>query len=440
MGFSRIANNAGLYPPAESSSLCGEARLKPHEQLLLACATSHRSEPARQGLESALTSPGFDWPRAIRASIVHGLAQHLAFHAQDFNGDPRLPEGARSCLESVLRANGRRNTVLFELTGRLVTALEGAGITAIVLKGVALALSVYPDHALRNFSDVDILVDSAQHQEAIRVAEQIGFVLEGPEDPGPHRTCIFECREDILTETLAPEFDRSLTPELLAKHCHRAIFEIHRGVFRDAAGRCRTTDTRALMEAPDRASLPDGTPFLTLSPEAQLVHVCAHASEHAFSRLTQVVDIVNLVGTFGAEMDWDRVAWLSCRYQVSTPVFMALDLASREFGAPIPNDALSAVRREMPRRYHHRPFTTTDLFAMAEGSKGAQTYFRWRIASGFRERLILARHILMPPRPYQEVKGPFRTAFYYLSRPVQIAVKLARILSVRVLNGRNHIQ
>jgi hypothetical protein len=303
-----------------------------------------------------------------------------------------------------------------------------------------LALTVYPNHALRNFSDVDILVDSAQHEEAIRIAEQIGFGLEGPEDPGPHRTCVFECREDILTDTLAPEFDNSLTSELLAKHCHRAIFEIHRGVFRDAAGRCRTTNTRAFMESPGRAAFPDGTPFLTLSPEAQLAHVCAHASEHAFSRLTHVVDIVNIVGTFGGEMDWERAAWLAGRYQVSIPVFIALDLASREFGASIPDNAHSAIRRGTPRGYHSQPFTTADMFTMAECSKGAQIYFRWRLASGFRERAILARHILMPPRPYQEVKGPVQKALYYLSRPIQIAVKLVRILIARTLNGRNPLQ
>jgi hypothetical protein len=149
---------------------------------------------------------------------------------------------------------------------------------------------------------------------------------------------------------------------------------------------------------------------------------------------------VNIVETFSGVMDWDRVAWLSRRYQVSTPVSIALDLAKREFGAPIPIKALSAVRRGTPRRFQLRPFTTTDVFAMAESSKGAQTYFRWRLANGFRERAILARRILMPTRPYQEVKGPLHAALYYLSRPVQIAAKLARILSARMLNGRNHIQ
>lgn len=62
-----------------------------------------------------------------------------------------------------------RNMILFDELGRVLEAFNEAGIDVIVLKGAALAQTIYPDIALRPMGDVDLLVK----KEGLEKAENL---------------------------------------------------------------------------------------------------------------------------------------------------------------------------------------------------------------------------------------------------------------------------
>jgi len=128
----------------------------PEERLLLACA---RGEPVRWPLHDGLRRD-----RLLRLASAHRAAAMLYDRLGAVDGVP-------ADLLAALRAQAVAGAVRgMRLTGELVRLLEAfrnRGIQALPFKGPLLAAQLYGDRALREFSDLDILVRTAVRERAI---------------------------------------------------------------------------------------------------------------------------------------------------------------------------------------------------------------------------------------------------------------------------------
>lgn len=70
---------------------------------------------------------------------------------------------------------------LAALSKRVVAALAGEGIPALVLKGLATSRLDYHDHRLRHSGDIDLLVGSTDLRQAVSAVEALGFKLILPD-------------------------------------------------------------------------------------------------------------------------------------------------------------------------------------------------------------------------------------------------------------------
>lgn len=61
--------------------------------------------------------------------------------------------------------------------GQLGEALRKTNVPALLVKGAALALTVYPDAAARRMSDIDVLVDEADQTRAVKALENLGWLV-----------------------------------------------------------------------------------------------------------------------------------------------------------------------------------------------------------------------------------------------------------------------
>jgi hypothetical protein len=96
--------------------------------------------------------------------------------------DPGLGQSAGAQLEEVLAsANDRlmqtigRSELLRALESEIVASLRARGVDVIVLKGTTFADQLYPDAALRPFSDIDLLVPEAAVPDARRNMAALGL-------------------------------------------------------------------------------------------------------------------------------------------------------------------------------------------------------------------------------------------------------------------------
>ena len=100
-----------------------------------------------------------DYWREFRDLLVpHGVFPLLAYRLRAWPEDCRPPEEVMAWLNRVYLYAAARTMRAGRQIQTVVDALEGAGIPSVLLKGPALARTVYPDPALRQSVDIDLLV------------------------------------------------------------------------------------------------------------------------------------------------------------------------------------------------------------------------------------------------------------------------------------------
>lgn len=135
------------------------------------------------------------------------------------------------------------------------TALATAGIDSRVIKGPALAHTVYPEASWRTFGDLDIVVRGEQLVDARRLlVEDLGA-----RDPLPE---------------VRPGFDAEFAKDVLLR-IDRTEIDLHRTVAPGPFGMRVPTDE--LFDSPTEFTLADTT-LRTLSPTATFVQVCYNAA------------------------------------------------------------------------------------------------------------------------------------------------------------------
>jgi Uncharacterised nucleotidyltransferase len=214
----------------------------------------------------------------------------------------------------------------------ILEAFERAAIDTIVLKGAALAWTIYPSPALRPMSDVDLLVPPTAARAAQLLLRQLRF--EAP--LGGRR------------------FGRNAHHLPIASRSQNGVtisVEIHRDALpRDTPSSISMTN---LTEAARPFDL-NGTHALALGHVDSLRHLTQHLLEPSWNgrlRLIGLVDLLRYALTFNESIDWHRLETsypfvinaLRCLHYV-VPLPAALDRYSPPPGVPAPARAGEAIR------------------------------------------------------------------------------------------------
>jgi len=137
--------------------------------------------------------PEEQWAELITLSLDHGLGGMLLWSLRQA-GWANADEPRWQPLVDTARRNGRHSLLLERARRQAATALDGAKIPAIWLKGIGLASTHYPEPHLRPMVDLDVLVHSGQLAAArdallvpgFRPAEVDFFELGGFTDQARH--------------------------------------------------------------------------------------------------------------------------------------------------------------------------------------------------------------------------------------------------------------
>src|SRR6185437_16415495 len=154
-----------------------------------------------------------------------------------------------------------------------------AGIDWLVLKGPALAHSVYPRPDLRHYVDLDLLVSPADFGALLAVLEAAGYQL---------------------VDRNWPLLARDLPGELRLRSPRGVLLDLHWSIFNDAGRRASFSAPTAALLA-DRRELSVGFP--ALSATDQLVHAGIHAALSGANRLGWLLDVQLAAAT----ADWPAV-------------------------------------------------------------------------------------------------------------------------------------
>jgi hypothetical protein len=197
--------------------------------------------------------------------------------------------------------------------------LDGAGVDFVVLKGPALAHTVYPDPSWRFFGDLDLLVRGREWRKAITILERMGYRRNLPEPRAG-----FDERFGK-----ASEFRREAGIEV----------DLHRTLVVGPFGLWIEPDT--LFDGTTELPL-WGQTFKRLDDTLLQLHACMHASLGWWPPLQVPVRDVAQVAHYG-RVDWEALADRASRWKLRAVVRDSLRLASKDVGVGLPSEAERAL-------------------------------------------------------------------------------------------------
>src|SRR5258708_4194656 len=129
---------------------------QPELELLLCCARVSMDAERAMKIETLLAHP-INWERVLHLAEINKLVPLLHYHLHAIRPDAvpiAILSGLRDRALAIATSNLQRTGELL----RSLSLLESHGISAIPMKGPALAASAYGNLGLRHYNDLDILV------------------------------------------------------------------------------------------------------------------------------------------------------------------------------------------------------------------------------------------------------------------------------------------
>ena len=344
-----------------------------------------------------------DWEYLLRTASENGIAPLLYRHLNAICPES-VPKTTLDQLRDDFNDNSRRNLFLTRELLNLLTLFETHQIAAIPFKGPVLAASVYKNLALREFSDLDLII---------------------------HKQYVAKARELLISHGYRPQFDlndsqeaafvRSYSAQCFERDDGKVVVDLHWTMTSRDFG--FPLEPECLWEQLEPISLAEKE-VLTLSPENLLLFLCVHGGKHCWERLGWICDIAELIRIRNA-MDWRAVMDQARALKSERMLFLGLYLASDLLEAPLPEEIRARVYsdpavRSLATQIGERLFH--------EVSPGVLENWRFqvRIRDRWRDGCRYCFGLVMTPTGLEMTLMPlpaFLFPLYYVLRPMRLLVK-----------------
>jgi hypothetical protein len=372
-------------------------------QLLLYCA---RSCPDAGSVRD-LVSKGIDWQILLNLAAQHCVRPMLLQTLKSVCWDA-VPQKTQLELTLFNKANVQRNLLFTGELLRLLGLFQQNAIPIAAFKGPVLAHSVYGHISLREFSDLDVIVQEADLSKA----------------------------EDILTTRgyQADFADRDYRSAFLSYHGEYAFRHSNTGISVDlhwqlsSKGVARPLQLAEIWSRLEKVTIA-GRTVLTLAHDDLALYLAAHGTKEGWRSLNWVCDFAEFLRQY-QEIDWAAVLDRAQRCHSSRPLLLATVLASTLLDAPAPavlidrawkNSAVRALAEEAKLRM---------LRAVPEGELGEflnrlnthdrLRYKLWPVATLLTTRTVSDYQAMPLPKSLWGI--------YYLTRPFRLASKIAKMI------------
>jgi hypothetical protein len=292
-------------------------------ELLLCCTRTCMDDTSAEKI-GTLLQEDLDWEYLIRTAIRHEVMP-LLYRSLHSTYPKAVPKVILDRLRDHFRVNTERNLILTGTLLKLLRLFEAHGIPAMPYKGPVLAASVYGSLALRQFTDLDILV---------------------------HREDVLKAKELLLSQQYQLTIHLTSAQEatyLQSKHAY-AFVHYDDGVVVDLhwAFAWRHWSFPLHLEHLWQRSKPaslNGTTVRNFPPEDLLVILCLHGAKDGWRRLQIICDIAEAIYVYQA-IDWGRVMEQARVLGSQRVLFLGLSLARDLLGTSLPEAVVHRIQAD----------------------------------------------------------------------------------------------
>jgi len=288
--------------------------IRDEDKILLSCARNQKTAQSKSDIKKLLYND-LEWDYLTQRASQHKLLPLLYWNLKEF--EEEVPENILKSLKLNFNRNAKNNLLMLGELLKLLDLFEKEGIIAIPYKGPLLAISAYKNLVLRQFDDLDIVVN---------------------------KNNILKVKEILISNNYTPQFDLDGFKERRFIQSQREYkffnseteinLEIQwqfQGVSFSVSDDLGFTDPKNIetIEINNKR-------ISSLSPENMLLVLCIHASGHYWERLSWICDVSELIQS--KNIDWEytikKAEELGIKRLLWVNLFLAVDL----LGLNLPDD------------------------------------------------------------------------------------------------------
>jgi hypothetical protein len=264
---------------------------------------------------NAIVDAGVDWRACLDLATRHRVRPLVYKSLSNVCWD-RVPAEVQSDWEQAYHSISGRNRFA---TGELIwiaDAFREAELPLVTLKGPVLAEMAYCDFALREFSDLDLLIRVADFKKAYDLLKRLGY------------TPVLNVGGDQVLQFLWHQGELTFTSNL-----QRPEIDLH--------WRAATTHTALSIEAdyfwsrfqPVQLA---GETVLSFAPQDLPLYLASQGGQDQWSDLRRLCDLTEFLRR-RPDFDWEQLMEAGRRLHGSRVLLLGLQLASDLLGAEIPH-------------------------------------------------------------------------------------------------------
>ncbi len=278
-----------------------------------------------------LSAPGFKWEYFLQRAIEEKVAP-LIYKSLEAWGTARLniPAVVLERFRSSYYQTLTNNVLIFKKTGEILAAFRRQGIKILVFKGPVLAELLYPDIGLRPITDVDILVAREDLPAADRILQELNYTA-------PFAIKDFSSLQANPYRNSLMYTDPQGTPRFVHLYWHLLnLFPFEQEVLGKFT-------MKNIWQSATTVYV-DEVPALTLADTHQVIYLCLHAFQHAYTPGMLLYDLFKFLQLKGSSLDWDFLARESFSLGLDRYVYFGLELVYEVFGVPVPQECLVKLK------------------------------------------------------------------------------------------------
>lgn len=369
------------------------------------------------------------WKEFLSSAFWHGVAPLVYRNLIELPESLIVPPEVIEQLKEAYYATLARNMLLYAELERVLESFHEEGIEVILLKGVALAKTVYTDIGTRPMSDIDIMVRREDLLRAEGRLSELGYVFHGGNSPEWWRENYCHIGYIRPEQSVKIELHWHITSKTDIERIHDPGSGVPEGLWE-----------KAYHREPFRDNV------RVLSPKDALHHLCIHFLKHRFpysnnhiftsrGALRQISDIIHFLNHYDSELEREmsvREAGLQGSY--GSIGFVVL-LVQKIMGDGISSGLISNYYRAggddqdvlklMAKKIFVREETRTGAARLAIDSLSEVT-FRDKAKKIFVAVFPGPEYI---SKRYAVPLSSKKLYLYYLKRPLDLFMKHGRIIS-----------
>jgi hypothetical protein len=225
-----------------------------------------------------------------------------------------------------------QNLVKFNELERVLKLFQDAEVPVIVLKGAALANTVYSSIGNRPMGDVDLFIHSKDRQRILAILETNGYQIR----PWPQHNF--------------HPYNISVTSEIDFIAEAGTVFDLHWNLISfEWVGLMTKLDQDSLWQSAQPLRVNE-IQVLQLSPYDTLIHVCLHLTMQAYAHQIAYQDITTLIDHYHP-FPWDKFLERVISSRLCTTCYFGLDTAATILGASVPAGVLRRINPSSWRKW-----------------------------------------------------------------------------------------